>query len=230
MKTNIYKEYVPTIGKRLFNLALKWADDMPATKKARMAAISAVNGRKKIKGGVRAAEPLVTAAAKAIITVRAKRTYNPKQGRYRKLPMGTLQERLQKRIEFYVWHHLTSLYRYDSAGKVVVKLSNDTTDVKQFKKEDWDYYPKSYKYPKIITNTVVTVSRKWLTAIRKNGFSAIDGKLVLSAEFAYRKDGKNVFSATVLTQGRGYKLRVEKMYICQNRYKTCLVKKLYEHM
>lgn len=227
-KATAYHRHVKTVGKRLWNLALKWAYNGMPTQAEREKQIAAMKGRKQVINGSRsrkAARKAVDAAVHALNEERQKaktrrhpiRPISNRQGRTPvMLPVGSLQDRLHKRITANIKNELHDLYRLNRHGKINVSLTKDpvAVDVWQTEDLDWDYYPASCRYPKRITNTTITVPSGWRTRVLKRGIAVVDSLLTLDAQLLEgTPPGIDVYAAVWIDQGRGYQLRAVAGYI-----------------
>lgn len=220
-----YQTHKP-IGKRLWALALEWSagGEFPGTQAARDAAIKALRGRKKVISGsrsVRAAREAVEAAAADIREARKARQAR-RSGLRRiirasaRLPVGSLHDRLQARVERDIIGFVEHFYRTDSAGTLRVGLTHSPAGVgvRQSDFLDWDYYSKSTKYPKTIVNTTITVPSNWWGRVRDNSLATTGGMLTLDAQrLEGTPDGVALYAAVWIEQGRGYNLRDRQGYI-----------------
>ncbi|BFI94957.1 MAG: hypothetical protein RSP_04670 [Rhodanobacter sp.] len=233
-KINAFESHAPILGARLFNLAHEWSRDLPDTKKERLAAISAVKGRKQIKGGVPIVHDLVMDAMDDICKARKLHQPEPpgygwghKPGRRRGrdailLPRGTMEERLQRATRKWFLNAMINNIDLRVAGseKYIVKLTRDPTQVDANAstwKDFGDQYKGAYKgWAKTAMRFEANVPHDWLTRVWRNDLEETGGLITLDAQHMdCRAPGVEVFSATWMRQGRGKSVVVEKGFIAR---------------
>jgi hypothetical protein len=230
-KINAYEIHFPILGARLFNLAHDWSRDLPDTKKERLAAISAVKGRKQIKGGIPIVHDLVMDAVDDIC--KARKLHQPasvlsqEPGRRKGrdailLPQGTMEERLHRATREWFLNAMINNIDLSVAGseKYIVKLTRDPTQVSA-KASTWkdfgDQYRGAYKgWAKTAMRFEATVPHDWLTRVWRRDLEETGGLITLDAqELDCHVDGVEVFAVRWMRQGRGKSVVVEYGFIAR---------------
>lgn len=220
-----YQRHVPIIGKRLFRLAVAWSREQPATQKEREARIEAMRGRKRVINGSRskrAAREAVEAAVAEIHRAREMRhvlhRQAARQERGHALPAGSLEERLQDRLERDLAERLRAHYRCDKPGSIRVTPTRNPKLVgrlSQWRDLDRDYYGSSSRYPKEIVGIKVFPPRDWRVRVLREGLDVVDGLLTLDARRCPVEEPGDLclYLATWVEQRPGYWLTTQSGYI-----------------
>jgi len=109
------------------------------------------------------------------------------------------------------------------------EVSGETLNLK-----DWDYYAKSYSFPKIQHHIRVTVNPNWDRVVQSKGLEFLGGMLTLDAKPAHRgryrkalevadKYGIELYEATWLRKGRGYQVETRTGFIAVKRTKLGII-------
>lgn len=203
----------PVIGSRLFKLALRWSDGEQLPKlKDREADIRRINRsrKQKINGSrsIKAAVEATTHAAEQIQRIRRVRA-----GRRNYSPTQTIEQRVEARRHDIAYKMVNPIYRFEQ--KPEIRTDPGTFgDVSQSETLDWNYYPKSVRYPKKVVETTITLPSMWYTAVFRERIAELSGLVTLGAspvEGAPR--GVRLYAARWIHQGRGYHLSVRDGYI-----------------
>ncbi|MDN3519745.1 hypothetical protein QWY84_19230 [Aquisalimonas lutea] len=241
-KSNVGRNYIPVVGKRLFRLALHWADGArPGTKRARDAAVKAMRGRKRtIRGSRRAdrAREVVDEVVEAIHGARRARNArrSPSRGRRsgaRPAPGATeavtnrvmcetplaerLRQRTQRRLE------AVNPMRRGAAGghSLQVHVVSDPTEVGYTVVMDENRDTYAGRFKGWIANEdhhVIRVPGRWLRMVHGAGLAVVDGLLTLDVSPLERApEGVELYRAVWAGQGRGYQVRTDHGYIALTR-------------
>lgn len=231
MKTNKLKSERIRLGKGLFALAVIWSKSNLTQSEREEQIKTAPRRRKTLDGktGIRYLREQVDAVAKQIADERQARKAKRQRNGYPacitrsqpvRLPSGPLNERLRVRVALDVMAAFRGHYRIDpSAGSESMRLTANPSEVgiQQSRSQDWDYYSRATKRPKLVIRQTVTVPRAWWSRVQARNLAIVDGMLTLDAQQAEgAPTGIELFAAVWLVQGRGYDISAQHGFIARD--------------
>lgn len=228
------------LGVGLFNLAVAWSagSSLPGTQLARNDAIRSLPRRRKTldgKSGITHIRGAVESVANQARANRAARDKARSRPWIRETPAHNIgrkpvilpsqiepdhDARIAKIVQRKVFRVLVNNFRINDHGKEVFQITTDpaSVGVRQESSNDWDFYSKRTRYPKLRTDTTVTVPRAWRSRVERRDLAIIDGMMTLDAQPAEgAPEDVELFSAVWVAQGRGFDLNVTRGYIARFR-------------
>ena len=232
------------LGERLFKLAITQIADASAHKVKKL--IAECKGRKRIFKGKKLSIPNVLALMQDVARDHRKcQRHKWEQRQWRHWNLGAskhwtriirihydtpLRERMDRRINAEVNHHLRMHYRLKDHGST--EINTDGAGVAFTNTDDYGYYTGAFKkYSKTHTELTIGLQPHWWRDVYKEGIACCDNLLTLAAApYAYYHrgtghadldDGTVLYLAIWLKQGQGYKYEQGQGWIAKKGNFTC---------
>lgn len=195
------------IGKKLFMEAVRWSrEGTPDTKKARLEAVQAIKGRKRMPTKKMEAE---TAEYMANLSTEMRTARRSHRADRRDITPAPIVERVKLRRERLILEG--SIRQRDSySGETMTTILTGKPNAYTTTSAG-DQYSRSCKYRMTDAEHVITVPSDWYRSVYKRGLARIDGMMTLSAE-PVDADGYTVYRA-VWIRSKGKQLTAQHGYI-----------------